>query len=623
MSMTPAGGTTMIGQIVSRAKLGTHRSRRSRSNLRCLILLASLGVLLPYARAQNVAAAPVIGSDSVAFVEIPHPENLIDRLLDPNTQKYLGALPQYRRFLEGDQFKQIQMVARMIATQVGTTWERGLRDLTGGGIIAAVESDARKEPRIYLLITPKDPALLKRTLQVLLKMARQDTKDKGKPDPVRTSSYHGLDVYTLGGEQGPAYAIIAGMLAISNSSQNLERLIDEHDDRGKPALTRIAERPEWKARRERLGPDAVAWGHVDLEKLKQLDATRFTLPARGNTGIVLLFGSWYEALRRAPAIEASIRWSTSELGATVELPLSKDGRPEIVKGYLPEAGHGNGPLLRPPGTIASLSLWRDWATLWESRAELFSPETVQGFAQLDTVAGQFVGGREFGPDVLGAFAPHWRLVVADQDYRSLKPEPDPKIPAFALVAELNSAEDDFASRLKIAFQTIIAISNVEAAQKKAQVLELGSENVEGITMATTHFLVPRTSAPANEQARQRYNFTPAAAQVGKFFILSSSTDLARSLVKELKSANGGQGITSEAKSTLTLEADGPELARFLEKNHGRMVMQNVLKQGETKEKAEQRVALNLAVLNYLRHGQLIVRDDPDATRFQLKLELAP
>ena len=224
--------------------------------------------------------------------------------------------------------------------------------------------------------------------------------------------------------------------------------------------------------------------------------------------------------------------------------------------------------------------------------------------------------------MLGAFDPHWRLVVADQDFRSLKPEPDPKIPAFALVAELNAPDDDFAPRLKIAFQSLVAISNVDAAQKKAPVMELGSEDVEGITIATTRFLVPRTSAPANEQALQRYNYTPAAAQVGKFFILSSSTGLARSLVKELKAAGGGRSIGSEANSTLTLEADGPELARLLEKNHSRLVMQSVLKQGETKEKAEQRVDLNLSLLRYLRHGQFVVRDDPDATRFQLKLELA-
>ncbi len=163
---------------------------------------------------------------------------------------------------------------------------------------------------------------------------------------------------------------------------------------------------------------------------------------------------------------------------------------------------------------------------------------------------------------------------------------------------------------------------MDAAQKKAPVLELGSEEVEGITIATTRFLVPRTSAPPNEQALQRYNYTPSAGQVGKYFILSSSTGLARALVKELKAASDPRVVGAEEKATVTLEADGPEVARLLERNRARLVMQSMLKQGETKEKAEQRVGLNLELLRYLGHGRLVVRDDPDATRFQVKLELS-
>ena len=130
---------------------------------------------------------------------------------------------------------------------------------------------------------------------------------------------------------------------------------------------------------------------------------------------------------------AAIREHCGEIAATVELPAPPGGYPASVKGYVPAVGQGSAPQLRPPGTIASLSLWRDWATIWESRTELFTPEVVQGLAQLDTFAGQFFGGREFGSDVLGAFDPHWRLVIAHQDYEALKPAPDIRLPAFALV----------------------------------------------------------------------------------------------------------------------------------------------------------------------------------------------
>ena len=92
--------------------------------------------------------------------------------------------------------------------------------------MAALEADPGQGPRVYLLITPKNKELLERANQVLLKLARQDAKDKGKPEPVKTSDHRGVAVHALGGENGIAYGLVAGKLAISNSVKNLERLID-------------------------------------------------------------------------------------------------------------------------------------------------------------------------------------------------------------------------------------------------------------------------------------------------------------------------------------------------------------------------------------------------------------
>ncbi len=216
-----------------------------------------------------------------------------------------------------------------------------------------------------------------------------------------------------------------------------------------------------------------------------------------------MFGSWLEAIKKAPSLSANVRWSTTELAASLELRLPKAGRPSTLKGYVPGPGKGTAPLIETPGTIASLSLWRDWATIWESRADLFSPEVVQGFAQLDTVAGQFFGAQEFGPDVLGSFGPHWRLVVARQDDASLKLKPDVKLPAIAVIADLNDADGGFPQRLKAAYQTFVSLSNIDAAQKKAQPLELGSEEVLGVTLATSRYMAPREGCPHRKKPSTR------------------------------------------------------------------------------------------------------------------------
>ena len=301
--------------------------------------------------------------------------------------------------------------------------------------------------------------------------------------------------------------------------------------------------------------------------------------------------------------------------------MPKAGRPSTLKGYVPGPGKGTAPLIQPPGTIASLSLWRDWATIWEARADLFSPEVVQGFAQLDTIAGQFFGAQEFGPDVLGSFGPHWRLVVARQDDASLKLRPDVKLPAIAVIADLNDADGGFPQRLKAAYQTFVSLSNIDAAQKKAQPLELGSEEVLGVTLATSRYMAPRGMSASDKAVDTRYNFSPASAQVGHYFILSSSVGLARDLIKQLKPIAAAPNSPTQGEETLAVEADGVELAQLLELNRARLVTRNMLNQGETKQGAERQVELVLTLLRYLGHGRLTVHDDPAATHVEARFQL--
>jgi hypothetical protein len=573
-------------------------------------------------------AARAFASDAVVCVEIQRPDRLIERVADPRFQDYLKLLPQYQKLLKDPKFGELRGVVKLIAAQLDTTWEKGLCELTGGGIAAALEADPGQEPRVYLLITPKNTDLLGRANQVLLKLARQDAKDKGKPEPVKTSDHRGVTVHVLGDDKGVAYGLVAGKLAISNSVKNLERLIDRmvavSSPKGgvagseKVSFASLAERAEWKTLKEKQDADSLAWGFADMDRVRQLDPKQYGSSSKPDNGVIFLFGSWYQAVQRAPWLTAAIRWSNRELGAAINLAVPKDGRAAAYKGYLPGPDKGAAALIRPPGTIASLSLWRDMETFWESRADLFPPETVQGFAQLDTLAGQFFGGREFGTDVLGQFDPHWRLVVAQQDHAALKPQPDVKYPAFAIVAELDSADSDFGERFKVAFQAIIGISNVDGNQKKAAALELGTEEVEGIKLATAHYMIPRRADPASEAPSPRYNFTPATAQVGKYLIFSSSVSLARDLIKELKSKPAG----ADNSETAVLEADGPELARLLEINRTRLAMQLMLGRGETKEQAESQVELGLALLRALGQGRLVIRDGQDATRIQLKFQLA-
>ena len=216
-----------------------------------------------------------------------------------------------------------------------------------------------------------------------------------------------MTVHTGSGEKDPAFAIVSGRLAVSNSVKNLERLIDRAVTSGSDAGSRQRESVPRRSAAMEIATRSSRSRHVSFRvsriSIACVNSTRSGSCRRISLipGAIFLFGSWLDAIKKAPSLAASVRWSTTELAASLELPVPKGGRPATLKGFVPGPAKGTAPLIQPPGTIASLSLWRDWATIWESRADLFSPEVVQGFAQLDTIAGQFFGAQEFGPDVLG------------------------------------------------------------------------------------------------------------------------------------------------------------------------------------------------------------------------------
>jgi hypothetical protein len=170
--------------------------------------------------------------------------------------------------------------------------------------------------------------------------------------------------------------------------------------------------------------------------------------------------------------------------------------------------------------------------------------------------------------------------------------------------------------LKVAFQSIIGLVNLGGAQTKAPPLELGSEVIDGITIATSRFKAPKVTPGEKTPIHVRYNFSPSVAQVGNDFILSSSVGLTRDLVKALKS-----GPTAATGGTLVAEADGPELVKLLEFNRNRLVMQNMLERGNDKGQAEEGVATLFQLLRYLGHGRLMVQDGTESVHFDLDFAL--
>jgi hypothetical protein len=207
--------------------------------------------------------------------------------------------------------------------------------------------------------------------------------------------------------------------------------------------------------------------------------------------------------------------------------------------------------------------------------------------------------------------------VAQQDYQALQPAPDVKLPAFAFVIDLKPGDDEFAERLKVAFQSFVGLANLGAAESKSKAppLMLGSETVDGVILSTASFMPSKIPPPRDEPIHIRHNFSPAAAQVGDRFVFSTSLGLARALVKAMKASPG------EADATLIAEVDGAEVARLVEANRAHLVMQSMLQKGNDKPAAEREVELLTRLLRYLGRGSFTAQDRPDSVRFRASFAL--
>ncbi|WP_435007358.1 hypothetical protein P12x_004680 [Tundrisphaera lichenicola] len=588
----------------------SHRTATSRSRGLVRALVLGMAASTPALAGDRPRGPDWIVGDAVASVEVVRPSDLIKRLTNEPVPTLLGSIPGYQRYLAGDAYREHRAALEVVSGRLGTTWDRALENILGDGLVLAIEPGT--PPRGILVATPRDPAFLAKSLETLIALAREDAATKGKPDPIRSAEHRGVLGYNLG--PNVALAIVDGTLVIAESAETLKSVIDRSIDPLDPGST-LAGEPLWKARRSAdLSGDALAWAFLRVDRLRKLDSNALKVPDQVNPLAGLLFSDWVEAVRKTPWTSAGLTWTEQRLGLDLTVATPPEGYSEALRRYLPSEGKGASTPLAVKGSIASVSLWRDLSSLWEVRSDLFPPEVVQGFAQLDTVAGTFFGGRDFGTDVLGALGSNWRLVIASQDTSDFDPMPADKLPAFALIADLKPDDPDFAIRLKSAFQSIIGLINLGAAESKAPPLMLGSETIDGVAVATSKFLKPKVVEPT-EPVHTRHNFTPSAAQVGDHFILSSSLGLVRNLIPALKNP------TEPTGATVLIEADGAELAGLVAANRPKLVMQNMLEQGNDKPKAESEIDFLARALKTLGRGSFSAIDSPEEVRLRLNFKL--
>lgn len=558
------------------------------------------------AGAEPIDPARLAPESAVFYAELTNLDPLLDAALDAKTREFIQNADAYKRYRESSQYPQMTAGVALLEVKLGTNWHTALRDLFGGGM--AVCGDPANQSG-FLALRCRKPELLKKLNAALIEFIEADAKNKGRPSPVQVEEHQGVTGWSFGPNE--CHIILDDLLVISNKTETLKAVIDRQRDAAAKGLTSSSSFTQARAKKP---AGVLGWSWADLTAIRKDPNVQKALSAKSdNPPAELLLGGVGDAVRQAPYVTSTLSQENNRLRLRTELPFDASQRSASRQWFFVPTG--NEPGLRPQGTIASFSLFRDLGGLWSARETLFNETIVAQFAQADTQFGLFFSGRDFGPEVLGELAAPLQLVVAQQEYPADQPTPQLKLPAMALVLKLKHP-DEFAPQLLIAYQKIIGITNIDGGQKGRPQLLLSTEDYHGAAISKATYLpdakVSRDKAPVN------YNFSPSCARRDEHFVLGSTVGIVKQLVDALKN-----GPAAPLTDNTALTVDAAPLAAILADNRELLITQNMLSDGHTRDEAETAIGTLLALINRFDRFALRLIDDASTLSLEAALDIRP
>ena len=545
-----------------------------------------------------------VPADAPLMVEVSEPMALMGPLLSPEFGKSVTAALETGK--ENPQLQGLQAVVASLETQLGTDWRTGLRRLAGKGLSFCVGPSGAT----LLAADGEDPELLSKLNGIIWQFVASDAERQGRPETVASDDYRGIKTWRLNTNE--VHALLGPRLLVGNQRSFLHKVLDL---RAVPRGKNLATSAVFKMAREAVGKEAVASVFVNLQALREAPGLKKALEEDGNPVVALLLADTKAALRNATWLALGVYVS----GDKLILRTYTDGAaPESSKwaSFSTPQGASAGllPPLTVPGTIASLSLYRDLHSFYAAKDALF-PERTSGLIFFENMMGIFFSGIDLTEGVLSEVRPDVRVVVAKPQYDPAVGTPATQVPAFAAVLRLKEPQH-FGEIVEEAWQKAIGLANFTRGQKALPGLIIDKASQDGVKYTISYYRPPAEKSSGAIDAR--YNFRPSLARPGDYVILSSTDALARDLIEVVKKATTAPAQTTEAANSL-MEIEGPALSAILEANREQMVRKNMVDKGDSREKAETDNRILLAALGHLDHATLTLRREAGRPQAQLEI----
>jgi len=576
--------------------------------LRLPLLALLLGLLASRpASADDRRAVDLLPATTVIYAEMPQPADLVETILEHPLRARVEDLDAYREAVSNEKFAQFQFVIRIIESQIGMSWREAIETVTANGITVAVDA---KSEGLAIILDARDEESLRKIIDVLMELTRNDARSKGKDDPYREKEYRDLTVYET---DGGGFVLLGRKMVICNNKELGRSIVDSHLDGGTDTL---AEDDRFLEARPQRDEPPTAWAYVNIGLLRDAGAAEDLFRGRADNPVgELLLGGLLEALQDTPFATASLDVDRAGLELSLSMPHAPTDVSEAREYWFgPETTGTARPLPADSETLFALTTYRDLSQFWLRAGDLFDENILDGFAEADSNLTTLFSGRDFGEEILGAFTPQVQFIARRQEFGESGPRPAIRLPAFALVFEMRDAATTRGEMRRI-FQSLIGFFNVVGAMDGQPQLELGQQQQDGVELVTARYL-PEVGEEDADDAPINFNFAPSIGFAGNRFIVASTTNLAEMLAAPQSQADGQiDGVNTQAR------LDVGELREIIGENRSHLIAQNMLEKGHTRDEAEAEIGALELIASYFDDLSLTLATGGDRIDLILGLQL--
>ena len=551
--------------------------------LRLLFLIA---FVLPFtASARQPSLAASVPDGAIGFVELSNLGEVVRAVRDSRALDMILATDEFRKYEKSADYLKANAFRTTAELMLGSSLWEVSAELLGGRVAVALYPDPEHpgKPQAIAVLRHDESKTLDKSYEALKSLLSGFGKetDTAAVCPGATTwaikdqgfvSMHGTWIVAT-----QQRAMLDRTLALLCGAKEKQASLSAQDS---------------FAEMERsLGEDHHALAWVNTPLLRKAMGERFGLPQKFDDGMAsLIFGGLVELAGHSPFAAATLDFRKNDVEGVLAIAGDPAKLPEPSALWFSQyPDNGVIALPKTPGTIAGITMHRKFGQWYRQRDKLLADHLLPAFDKFETDIGNLLPQKDFGEDVLPLIGDNITLTAALQDYSHLDGSPGIKLPAFAAIFDLPKPKEG-ADTFALFFQTLSAILNLQAGQEGRQPSVLDSEFYKETKITFSRFL----DKPKGDRLAIAYNFQPAAASVGRKYIIATSVQYCRDLVDHFKNPESSQWQNRNSELVL----DAANLSKLAELNEGLLRSQEIQK-GTAPDAAGKRIGMLITALKQL------------------------